>query len=188
VTTTDSDLVTRLQAGDANALAALYVKYSSTAYTVALRILKSPAAAEDVLQELFLYFWRTPNNIKLKNDSLYGFMAVAARNRAITILRQRQPVSLDGVVLVSSLRADEESQRRLTCERLIKEAPVELQVLLKMAFYLDMSYSEIAASTGIPLGTIKTRIRRGLSAIRKTVSSEVKPSLPPAVLPPLLMN
>ena len=89
-TISDKELVSRVRAGDQNAMGALYDRYSPLVYAVGLRVLADTAAAEDVLQEVFMQLWRNPARFDASRGSLGAWLAVIARNRAIDALRKRR--------------------------------------------------------------------------------------------------
>src|SRR5215469_18462613 len=89
----DMRLVARVRAGDSQALAELYDRYSSVVYAVGLRILQDAGAAEDILQDIFLQLWRKPEAFDSSRGSLGAWLAVIARHRSIDRLRQRRPES-----------------------------------------------------------------------------------------------
>jgi RNA polymerase sigma-70 factor, ECF subfamily len=88
-TISDKELVSRVRSGDQNAMGAVYDRYSSLVYAVALRVLADGAAAEDALQEVFMQLWRNPARFDANRGSLRAWLAVIARNRAIDVLRKR---------------------------------------------------------------------------------------------------
>lgn len=144
-------------------------------YSVALRVLNDPGQAEDVMQEIFFQVWRNPDAFVSGRGSLGAWLAVMARNRAIDALRRRRPTdSVDEVVLASSadLATDIERNRMMEKVRgVLKDLPAEQQRSVEMAFFEGLSHSEIAAKTGDPLGTVKTRIRAALMTLRKAISA-----------------
>ena len=87
----DMRLVARVRAGDQQALAELYDRYSNVVYGVALRVLQDTGAAEDVLQDIFLQLWRKPDAFDSSRGSLAAWLAVIARHRSIDRLRKRRP-------------------------------------------------------------------------------------------------
>jgi RNA polymerase sigma-70 factor (ECF subfamily) len=160
-----------MKSGDQSALAALYDRYSSVVYAVALRVLGDTGAAEDVLQEVFLQLWRNPGAFDAARGSLGSWLAVITRNRAIDLLRRRRPATDIEDVIVSvapDLAAEADRSRAAAKVRDVMAAMAKPQrTALEMAYFEGMSHSEIARKTGEPLGTIKTRIRAGLIALRK---------------------
>jgi RNA polymerase sigma-70 factor (ECF subfamily) len=167
----DAALVSAIHSGDQGAMAALYDRFSSLVYSVALRVLGDTGAAEDVLQDVFMQLWRNPGSFDSSRGSLAAWLTVIARNRAIDSLRRRKPESDIEDVVVSvapDLAGDADRARAAEKVRsLLGGMPVAQRAALEMAYFEGMTHSEIAAKTGEPLGTIKTRIRAGLSALRK---------------------
>jgi len=87
----DGALVSAVRSGNQDAMAQLYDRYSSVVYAVALRVLTDAAAAEDVLQEIFMQLWRNPGSFDASRGNLAPWLAVIARNRAVDVLRKRRP-------------------------------------------------------------------------------------------------
>ena len=110
----DASLLARVQSGDEQAMASLYDRYSRVVYSVALRVLRDPAAAEDVLQEVFMQIWRNPGSFTAARGSLGGWLSIVARNRSIDTLRRKRPsVDVDDVALASPFNLADESERNL---------------------------------------------------------------------------
>jgi RNA polymerase sigma-70 factor (ECF subfamily) len=169
--TTDVELVSAIRSGNESAMAALYDKYSSIVYSVALRVLADTGAAEDVLQEVFMQLWRNPGAFDASRGNLAPWLAVIARNRAIDSLRRRQPETDIEDVIVSvepDMAGDAERSRAMEKVRsALGSMPAPQRSALEMAYFEGLTHSEIAKKTGEPLGTVKTRIRAGLMALRK---------------------
>jgi RNA polymerase sigma-70 factor, ECF subfamily len=168
---TDLALVVAIRSGEQSAMAALYDRYSSIVYSVALRVLGDTAAAEDILQEVFLQLWRNPGSFDASRGSLGAWLAVIARNRAIDGLRKRRPESdVEDVVLSIEPDLADEADRARAAEKVrgvLGTMPAAQRSALEMAYFEGLTHTEIAAKTGEPLGTIKTRIRAGLTTLRK---------------------
>lgn len=171
----DGLLLGRIQRGDEDAMAAIFDRYSKVIYSVALRVLRDPSAAEDVLQDIFMQVWRKPESFLPSRGSLGGWLAVIARNRSIDALRRRRPADeVEEMTLASPFNLEEESVRTLMMERargVIVELPAEQRRVIEMAFFDGLTHTEIAELTGDPLGTVKTRIRAGLLVLRKAMQS-----------------
>ena len=170
----DHDLLLLVRGGNSPALIALYDRYASLVFSIAFRILRSRPSAEDVSQELFMRLWEDPHQIQMTNPTLHGWMTVASRNRAIDILRKKCPESLDTVSLPSPSTSGDEAEHRLMCEESLNSLGNVQRILLEMAYFENMTHAEIAFATGFPLGTIKTKIRRALKALR--VASATRPA------------
>lgn len=171
----DASLLLLVQRGDEQAMASLFDRYSKVVYSVALRVLRDPASAEDVLQEIFMQIWRSPDGFIATRGSLGGWLAVVSRNRSIDALRRRRPTeSVEDVALSSPYNLSEEAERNIMIERareVIVLLPMEQRKTLEMAFFDGLTHSEIAEMTGDPLGTVKTRIRSALLSLRKAFQS-----------------
>ena len=168
---TDFQLVSAIRAGNEQAMAAVYDKYSGIVYSVALRVLGETSAAEDVLQEVFMQLWRNPGLFDSSRGNLGPWLAVITRNRAIDALRKRRPeTDIEDVVVAvePDLAGDAERSIAMTKVRnVLSGMPVAQRMALEMAYFEGLSHTEISTKTGEPLGTIKTRIRTGLLALRK---------------------
>lgn len=164
-------LVSAIRSGDEAAVAQLYDRYSGVVYSVALRVLGDTGAAEDVLQEVFMQFWRNPQVFDTSRGSLAGWLAVIARNRAIDVVRKRRPET-EVSDLVVSVEPDlvRQADWNLALGKIrgaLGSMPAPQRAALEMSFFEGLTHPEIAGKTGEPLGTIKTRIRAGLLALRK---------------------
>ncbi|HST12861.1 MAG TPA: sigma-70 family RNA polymerase sigma factor [Terriglobales bacterium] len=168
----DLALVLAIRSGDQSAMASLYDRYSSVVYSVALRVLGDTGGAEDIQQEVFLQLWRNPGAFDASRGNLGAWLAVITRNRAIDALRKRRP-EIDPEDVVLSVLPDMagKADRFRIAEKVratLGSISTPQRLALEMAYYEGMTHTEIAAKTGEPLGTIKTRIRAGLMALRKT--------------------
>jgi RNA polymerase sigma-70 factor, ECF subfamily len=167
----DAALIARMRAGDQSAMAGLYDRYSGIVYGVALRVLASATAAEDVVQEVFLQLWRNPQSFDAERGRLAPWLAVIARNRAIDHLRKRPAEDdIDELPISTGVNLEDEAAQKLAVEKVrgvLALLPPDQRKALEMAFFEGMTHTEIAGKTGEPLGTVKTRIRTGLLALRK---------------------
>jgi len=172
---TDIALISAIRSGDQSAMAALYDRYSSVVYSVALRVLADTGAAEDVQQDVFMQLWRNPDAFDSSRGNLGAWLAVISRNRAIDTLRKRRPEDdLENVVLavVPDMASDADRNRMAgTVRALLGTMPPVQRTALELAYFEGLTHTEIAAKTGEPLGTIKTRIRAGLTALRKALQA-----------------
>ena len=168
-------LILAIRSGSEQAMGELYDLYSSLVYSVALRVLRDAGAAEDILQEVFMQLWRTPSAFDPSRGSLPAWLSVIARNRAIDSLRRRRPEEDWSDVIVSvepDLTGDAERNRSIEKVRdTLNGMPAAQRSALEMAFFDGLTHREIASKIGDPLGTVKTRIRTGLLALRRALST-----------------
>ncbi|HEV2577134.1 MAG TPA: sigma-70 family RNA polymerase sigma factor [Acidobacteriaceae bacterium] len=171
----DAQLLGRVRRGDDQAMATIYDRYSRVVYSVALRVLRDPASAEDVVQDVFLGLWRRPESFISARGSLGGWLAVVARNRSIDTLRRKRPSEqVEEVYLASPFDLSSEAERNNMMQRargVIVRLPLEQRKALEMAYFDGLTHSEIAEVTGDPLGTVKTRIRAALLNLRKELEA-----------------
>lgn len=169
----DLALVTAIRSADQGAMAALYDRYSSIVYAVALRVLQDTGAAEDVLQEIFMQLWRNPQAFDASRGNMPAWLAVIARHRAIDALRRRRPDNDIADVIVSvepDLASEADRSRAMEKVRdALQTMATSQRSALEMAYFEGLTHSEIAEKTGEPLGTIKTRIRTALLSLRKVL-------------------
>jgi RNA polymerase sigma-70 factor (ECF subfamily) len=171
----DAALLALVQRGEEHAMTSLFDRYSKVVYSVALRVLRDPSSAEDVLQEVFMQIWRNPDGFVATRGSLGGWLAVVARNRSIDALRRKRPTEqVDDMALASNYNLADEAERNslmVKARGAIHLLPTEQRKTLEMAFFDGLTHSEIAEMTGDPLGTVKTRIRSALTSLRKAFTA-----------------
>lgn len=169
----DEDLLRRVADRDQSAMAVIFDRHGRLVYSIALRVLKDTSAAEDVMQEIFFRLWQDPTRRGSDRGSLAAWLAVVARNRAVDGLRRRKPTDpVDEVPLAAKGDLAEEVVQRGLMEKLqrqMEKLPAEQHRPIDMAFFEGLTHNEIAERTGLPLGTIKTRIRSGLLSLREAV-------------------
>jgi RNA polymerase sigma-70 factor, ECF subfamily len=171
---TDWGLLARIGQKDEEALSTLYDRYSGLVYSEVKRILRDTGAAEEILQDLFYQVWRTADRFDPARGSLAGWLLVAARNRAISKLRRKADVAEeldeDGVSL--SVNVETVAAQNLLLDKVkavMEGLPEGQREALECAYFEGMSHSEIAEKTGQPLGTVKTRIRSAMEALKKVL-------------------
>jgi RNA polymerase sigma-70 factor (ECF subfamily) len=162
--------------GSRSALAEVYGKTSAKLFGICLRILGSRSEAEDVLQDVYINVWRKAGTFDPARASPITWLAALARNRAIDRLRAArsrggtEPIEAAGEIVddgedaLSRLEAMEEGRQLSTC---IEELEARQAGAIRSAFFEGFSYSELAARSEVPLGTMKSWVRRGLLRLRE---------------------
>ena len=169
----DAALVARIVQRDESALAALYDRYAGMLSSVLNRILRDTQAAEETLQDIFYQLWRNAGQFDASRGSLPGWLLVIARNRAISRLRRHNPASGEEllentVVLPTNLESSIAQQQMVGKVRGAMESlPKEQRAALELAYFEGLTHSEIAARTGDPLGTVKTRLRSAVETLKR---------------------
>jgi len=172
----ERDLIARLSNGDPAALEIIYDRYSATVCGLAMRIAANRADAEEITLETFSQLWKQAARFDPARGSLASWLFMTARNRALDWVRSRgsNADSMAHAVLTvndrvlhdSPERDSREDARRQAVRYTLAELSASHREALEMAYYGGLSYSEIAARTGEPLGTIKSRIAEGLVKLR----------------------
>jgi RNA polymerase sigma-70 factor (ECF subfamily) len=177
---TDEELIERIQRGEQAGLTALYDRHRSLAYALALRVVRDPQRAEDVVQDAFLSVWRKAASYALGRGSVRTWLSSIVRNRAIDVVRASRERTLpDEAPLLGIVdprpAVDDEVAVRFDGERVriaIQDLPDDQRRAIHLAFYGGLSHSEIAEETGIPLGTVKSRIRLGMLRLRTSLAGQ----------------
>ena len=190
----DEDLMTLVERRDADAFAVLYDRHGGAAYSLAHRIVGDPAIAEDVTQEAFLSVWRSGARFDAARGSVRSWTLGIVRNRAIDALRRASSpapkLDLDDDAVLEARPGerltDSEAIRRETSRRVqgaLRELPAEQSEVIGLAYFGGFTHSEIADMLGMPLGTVKGRMRLGLEKIRVTLAERMGAEGPSEVLP-----
>lgn len=174
----DTELARRFHAGDEQAIALAYQRWASLVYTLARRSLNDERDAEDVTQQVFLAAWRGRERYRPERGALGGWLVGITRHAIADVYAARARRA--GIESRCAARQEEavrhcgvdESQaavdRVLVLQKLQRLTPVQRR-LLGMAVYGDMTQAQIAEHTGLPLGTVKSHIRRALHCLRRVM-------------------
>ncbi|MDX6601123.1 MAG: hypothetical protein QOF13_325 [Solirubrobacterales bacterium] len=173
----DEELMPRIGEKDPDAFEVFYDRHGGVAYSLAYRIVGERGAAEDVTQEAFISIWRSGARYDTARGSVRTWMLGIVRNRAIDALRSkagRAPkLDFDDDSILEHRPAEEltdsEALRRETAKEVrgaLDELPGEQSKVIELAYFGGFSHSEIAGMLGVPLGTVKGRMRLGLEKIR----------------------
>jgi len=177
----DVMLVERIADGDAEALGELYDRYGRVAFGMLYRMLPGPEAAEEVAQDAFHAVWRRASSYRPERGAVRTWLLAICRNAAIDWRRTRgkrseREVSIDTAAdLIADGRVDERVVDALREERVrkaVSELPAEQRDALSLAFWGGYSQTEIAARTNTPLGTVKSRVRLGMTKLRERLVDE----------------
>jgi RNA polymerase sigma-70 factor (ECF subfamily) len=177
----DLTLLQRIAAHDDAAMAELYDRHGRVAYAIIRRIVQSASDAEEVLQETFVRVWSRAETYDARLGSPAAWVVRIARNRAIDRLRARQArADVDAPVPVADRNAPEpempshdtpetvlqSTHAALAVRGAVAALPTAQRALIEAAFFEGYTHQELSARFGVPLGTVKTRIRSGLVSLR----------------------
>ncbi len=172
-------LFKRIQAQDQKALAALYDQTVGRVYGLALRISRNEAAAEEIAEDVYMQVWRSAATYSEERGHPLAWMMVITRSRALDHLRRQDPAESHPEPETLADYADSAGDPRDLIEALqsgtalhaaIAVLPAMQRQLLALAFFQGLSHSEIAEHSRLPLGTVKTHLRRALASLRQALS------------------
>ncbi|NUN65582.1 sigma-70 family RNA polymerase sigma factor [Pseudanabaena biceps] len=187
---TDSDsrqdeilLISRIAAQDQTSLSKLYDRYARVIYTIAYKILNSSEESEEVVLDVFTQVWRIAKNYNFQKGRVDTWLFMLTRSRALDRLRRharfdKAITASEDAALTMRSQTDTPEEELLIQERgayinaCLAKIPTEQRLVLELAYFSDLSHSEIAAKTGLSLGTVKTRIRLGLKKLREAIGDE----------------
>lgn len=180
-TSDDGQAIAQIRNGDAAGLERLYDQHSTAIYSLALRIVRDVAEAEDVTQEVFAQIWTRARSYDAGRGSVAAWMMVIARSRALDRLRRRrtglQAGQPDHVVNDipdprPSVEVQAATDEQARAARLALAALPDVErTALELAYYEGLTQAEIAERTTAPLGTVKTRIRTALRRVREAMTT-----------------
>lgn len=166
----DQQLIYRLQAQDRAAIGQLYDSYSGALFGVVLRIVQQRELAEQVLQDTFVKAWRHGGSYDATKGRLFTWLLNIARNTAIDATRtahfqkSRKTESLDA--LVHSPGGEGLNPDQIGVKEIVDRLDEKYRVLIELVYFKGYTQEEVAEETGIPLGTIKTRLRYAINELR----------------------
>src|SRR3984885_4955971 len=170
---TDIALLDRVIARDGRAIGELYDRHSRLLYGLILRILKNRSEAEEVLQEVFVQVGRRADTYNVELGAPIAWLVRIARNRAIDQIRSNsvrartaEATPLPPPVETPEARAAMSEQQRAVA-RALSTLPPEQRELIEHAYFQGLTQSELAERFHLPLGTVKTRVRMGMMALRR---------------------
>ncbi len=175
----DEELMDRLSRGDAGALESLYERYGGMVYSAAQRMVRDPCLAEDISPEVFLSLWRAPEKYVPSTGRFITWLYSVTRNRAVDELRIRQRRSRHeasspeerrrevpaGDAYDPALAAADAEQKRAVKPAILR-LPSKIRQAIEMAYFDGLTQQEIAYRLGWPLGTVKSRVRRGVQKLQ----------------------
>jgi RNA polymerase sigma-70 factor (ECF subfamily) len=177
---TDQELVAAMASGEQEALRALNQRYGNAIAFVAGRILSNQADAEEVAADVLLQAWRDAARFDRDRGSVGAWLMMLARSRAIDRLRSRKVRERTEEEPVPTADADDPSDeihRAQTRQRVtiaLQELKDGEREVLMLGYFSDLSQTEIAERTGLPLGTVKTRMRSGLIKLRDRLAARAE--------------
>jgi RNA polymerase sigma-70 factor (ECF subfamily) len=180
----DADVMRRIKAGERTAIDDLYERFRRPAFALARRILGDDVLAEDVLQEVFLSIWRDPGAFDRGRGSVASWLLAVVHHKAVDAVRReesqrrRQTLAEEEMALaepVATRDVEEEAWSRVVAEQVrtaLGALSSSQREALTLAYYGGYTQREVAALTGTPLGTVKTRMLAGMRRLRQELATD----------------
>jgi RNA polymerase sigma-70 factor (ECF subfamily) len=179
-TESEQELMRQLVAGEEHAIRTIYSRFGRSVYTMGLRMLGSVESAEELTQDVFLAAWRKGGHFDARRGRLSTWLMAIAHNMAVDRLRHDRGIAQPPLILMDELPEpaplDEEEaiiDRDRARRALAGLSPIERQ-LLSQAYFSGWTAREIAEADGIPLGTVKTRLRAALIKLRRAEAEHAR--------------
>jgi RNA polymerase sigma-70 factor (ECF subfamily) len=179
----DDFVLNRIAAGDADAVQECIDLYGNLVWTIARRFTRSAADTEDAVQDVFIDLWKSAGRFDPARATEAAFVAMVARRRLIDHVRrsERRPQTTEipdnFEIPGTDAHHVEMSADAALAARALQQIKPEQRDVLMMSFYHGMTHAEIVEETGLPLGTVKSHIRRGLGEVRRILGDPGSPTM-----------
>ena len=181
----DAALVARVVAGDETALGRVFDRYGSLVFGLAQRVTRSAAAAEEITQEVFVFFWEHPDRFDAGRGSLRAFLGSIAHRRAVDVVRREvrrsaredrvagDPSMTDdaGAIDLADRAAATDVAARVRAA--VAGLPADQRQAIELAYFDGCTFREVATRLGIPEGTAKSRLRLALAKLANLLGPEM---------------
>ena len=171
----EQQIIQFLQLQDKRAISMLYDQYAASLYGVAYKIVQSEQVAEDILQDVFIKVWQKGKDYNSAKGSLFTWLLNITRNRAIDITRsatykkQAKILELSAVAngTNGTMHSEEMNVNQIGLRWMVRQLDIKYQRVIDLVYFQGFTQKEVMDHLGIPLGTVKTRLRLGLREMRK---------------------
>lgn len=164
-----------LHARDSHAVTLIYENYSAVLYNVILKVVRHEELAQDVLQDALVKVWRNSTKFDREKGSLFTWLVRICRNAAIDKMRSKdfqnteKSRQSEDIVTIGDQPEQEEHLNRLYMKQMIDQLPENQRRLIDLSYFQGYTHKEIAENLGMPLGTVKTRIRLAIKHLRAII-------------------
>jgi RNA polymerase sigma-70 factor (ECF subfamily) len=179
----DRDFVERVRLGDEDAFRALFARYAAIAQALALRIVRRPHLAEEIVQEVFLRVWTDPSAYDGARGSVRAWLMGMVHHRAVDLVRREEThrrVAQRSAGVTATVEADPAEQvsvdvdlagERAAVRAALDALPPEQRRVIELMYYEGRSQTQISEETGLPLGTVKSRTLLGMRRLRSSLGA-----------------
>ena len=174
-------LLEKIVLRDQSAFSQLYDTTSRLVYGLILRLVRDPAVAEDISMEVYMQVWRTAASYETSRGSVNAWLITVARSRAIDWIRSskarfdQQKQTLEDAPELKDTKADPEAHvlntdRASVVRKALDHLPVDQRQLIELAYFSGLSQTQMAEQLALPLGTVKSRVRLGMTRLRELLA------------------
>jgi RNA polymerase sigma-70 factor, ECF subfamily len=179
----DRDLIRRVVEGEEEAFRSIFRRYGPIAKALAVRVVRQPFMAEEIVQEAFLSLWRNPEAYREERGTVRAWLLSTVHHRAVDMVRREEAerrrsqavaLSEDSVVDVAEVIVEEAhiAEARSRVRAALEDIPVEQRRVLELMYFGAKTQAQIADELGLPLGTVKSRTLLGMRRLRTALSEE----------------
>lgn len=161
----DAELLGLIADGSETAFSALWERYGSAILRICAAVLKDPVAAEDAAQEAMVRVWRSASTVDERRGIPAAWLYTVARNAARNVARIRTPIPVEPTDIASEDAFEQRLVDRFWIDSALARLPSEEREAIELSYFGGLSHSQVAAALGAPLGTVKSRIRRGMARL-----------------------
>ncbi len=177
----DRRLVRRIEGGDEEAFRSLFATYAPSAMALAVRVVRQTQLAEEIVQEAFLTLWRTPGIFDERRGSVKAWLMTMVHHRAVDAVRREEAQRRRSDEMVGGIREETDDPTDAVVEAVaapaerdavrtaLRSLPDDQREVLELMYFEGLSQSQVAARTGAPLGTVKSRALLGMRRMRSMV-------------------
>jgi len=177
----DRRLVRRIEGGDEEAFRSLFATYAPSAMALAVRVVRQTQLAEEIVQEAFLTLWRTPGIFDERRGSVKAWLMTMVHHRAVDTVRREEAQRRRSDEMVGGIREETDDPTDAVVEAVaapaerdavrtaLRSLPDDQREVLELMYFEGLSQSQVAARTGAPLGTVKSRALLGMRRMRSMV-------------------
>ena len=178
ISNTEKEIVAYLEKGDRRAIDLAYKNYGRALYGIILRVVKSGEVAEEILQDVFVKIWINAESYNRSKGRLFTWMSNIARNASIDSIRtarskrEQKTTSIDNPVYESVGGKEEMNVKDFALQKVIDSLDEKHRLLIDLTYFQGYSQREIEKELGIPLGTIKSRLRLAINQLREKLNDD----------------